>query len=72
MQENIKPQPGKPSAVVSRAKTWMLYGATGYTGTLIAQRGLECGHRPVLAGRTGGRHGARRTTRPSAPGSDAG
>ena len=36
---------------MSRAKTWMLYGATGYTGTLIAQRGLECGHRPVLAGR---------------------
>jgi len=36
---------------VNRAKTWMLYGATGYTGTLIAQRGLECGHRPVLAGR---------------------
>ena len=30
----------------------MLYGATGYTGTLIAQRGLECGHRPVLAGRS--------------------
>jgi short subunit dehydrogenase-like uncharacterized protein len=36
---------------VSPAKTWMLYGAAGYTGTLIAQRGLECGHRPVLAGR---------------------
>ena len=30
----------------------MLYGATGYTGVLIAQRGLECGHRPVLAGRS--------------------
>jgi short subunit dehydrogenase-like uncharacterized protein len=30
----------------------MLYGATGHTGTLIAQRGLECGHRPVLAGRS--------------------
>ncbi len=30
----------------------MLYGATGYTGTLIVQRGLECGHRPVLAGRS--------------------
>ena len=37
---------------MSGAKTWMLYGATGYTGTLIAQRGLECGHRPVLAGRS--------------------
>ena len=30
----------------------MLYGATGHTGTLIAQRGLDCGHRPVLAGRS--------------------
>ncbi len=37
---------------MSRAKTWMLYGATGYTGTLIAQRGLKCGHSPVLAGRS--------------------
>ena len=36
---------------MSRPKTWMLYGATGYTGTLIAQRGVACGHRPVLAGR---------------------
>src|SRR5271163_2922418 len=30
----------------------MLYGATGYTGALIAQRGFECDHRPVLAGRS--------------------
>ena len=37
---------------MSRANIWMLYGATGYTGALIAQRGLECGHRPVLAGRS--------------------
>ena len=37
---------------MSGAKTWMLYGATGYTGVLIARRGLECGHRPVLAGRS--------------------
>jgi short subunit dehydrogenase-like uncharacterized protein len=36
---------------VSRAQTWMLYGATGYTGTLIAQRAVVCGHQPVLAGR---------------------
>jgi short subunit dehydrogenase-like uncharacterized protein len=32
-------------------KTWMLYGAAGYTGSLIATRAVECGHRPVLAGR---------------------
>ena len=30
----------------------MLYGAAGYTGTLIAQHAVECGHRPVLAGRS--------------------
>lgn len=30
---------------------WMLYGATGYTGQLVAERAVELGHRPVLAGR---------------------
>jgi saccharopine dehydrogenase (NAD+, L-lysine-forming) len=30
----------------------MLYGAGGYTGTLIAQHAHESGHRPLLAGRT--------------------
>jgi len=32
---------------------WMLYGASGYTGRLIAQHALARGHRPVLAGRNG-------------------
>lgn len=31
--------------------TWLLYGATGYTGRLIARRAVERGMRPVLAGR---------------------
>ncbi len=31
---------------------WMLYGATGYTGVLIAEEALRRGHRPVLAGRS--------------------
>jgi short subunit dehydrogenase-like uncharacterized protein len=31
--------------------TWLLYGATGYTGRLIARRALARGLRPVLAGR---------------------
>ena len=31
--------------------TWMIYGATGYTGRLIAERALDRGQRPVLAGR---------------------
>lgn len=31
--------------------TWLLYGATGYTGRLIARRAVAQGMRPVLAGR---------------------
>jgi saccharopine dehydrogenase (NAD+, L-lysine-forming) len=31
--------------------TWMLYGANGYTGQLLAKLALERGERPVLAGR---------------------
>lgn len=33
-------------------KTWLLYGAYGYTGRLIAQRAKVRGHNPVLAGRS--------------------
>ncbi|WP_225849449.1 trans-acting enoyl reductase family protein [Streptomyces sp. HPF1205] len=32
--------------------TWLLYGATGYTGRLIARRATARGERPVLAGRS--------------------
>src|SRR4051812_11394347 len=32
-------------------KRWLLYGATGRTGTLIAEEAVARGHRPVLAGR---------------------
>lgn len=31
---------------------WMLYGATGYTGVLLAEEAVKRGHRPVLAGRS--------------------
>src|SRR4051812_9223010 len=31
--------------------TWMLYGASGHTGALIARRARDRGHRPLLAGR---------------------
>jgi short subunit dehydrogenase-like uncharacterized protein len=37
---------------MSKSPTWMLYGAAGYTGALIAQHALDRGHRPVLAGRS--------------------
>lgn len=32
-------------------RRWMIYGATGYTGTLIAEESARRGLRPVLAGR---------------------
>ncbi|MBX3064178.1 MAG: saccharopine dehydrogenase NADP-binding domain-containing protein [Anaerolineae bacterium] len=31
---------------------WMIYGATGYTGRLIAEAAVERGHKPLLAGRS--------------------
>ena len=33
-------------------ETWLLYGATGRTGTLIAEQAVARGHRPVLSGRS--------------------
>ncbi|WP_262695777.1 saccharopine dehydrogenase family protein [Kordiimonas aquimaris] len=30
---------------------WMIYGATGYTGQLIAQKAKVMGHTPIIAGR---------------------
>ncbi|MDD3763761.1 MAG: saccharopine dehydrogenase NADP-binding domain-containing protein [Nevskiales bacterium] len=33
-------------------KTWMIYGANGYTGELIAREAVRRGLRPVLAGRS--------------------
>lgn len=33
-------------------KRWMIYGAYGYTGTLITEEAVRRGHRPVVAGRT--------------------
>ncbi len=37
---------------------WLLYGANGYTGELIARRARAQGERPVLAGRNAGAVGA--------------
>ena len=34
-------------------RSWMLYGANGYTGGLIAQHAVDRGHQPILAGRNG-------------------
>jgi len=38
---------------MSDGPSWMLYGATGYTGRLIATQAVARGHRPILAGRNG-------------------
>ena len=34
------------------ARSWMLYGAAGHTGALIARHAHQRGHRPLLAGRS--------------------
>ena len=31
---------------------WMIYGANGYTGRIIAEEAVRRGHRPILAGRS--------------------
>ncbi|MCE9668656.1 saccharopine dehydrogenase NADP-binding domain-containing protein [Myxococcus stipitatus] len=36
----------------SPAPRWLLYGASGYTGRLIAEEAVRRGHRPVLSGRS--------------------
>ncbi len=42
--------PVKPST--NTTPRWLLYGATGYTGVLIAEEAVRRGHKPVLAGRS--------------------
>lgn len=38
--------------VQARAMTWMVYGASGHTGKLVAELAAARGERPVLAGRS--------------------
>jgi short subunit dehydrogenase-like uncharacterized protein len=40
------------SSSVGKQADWMIYGAYGYTGELVAEEAVRCGHRPVLAGRS--------------------
>ena len=37
---------------MSSARSWMLYGAAGHTGALIAAHARTRGHQPLLAGRS--------------------
>jgi short subunit dehydrogenase-like uncharacterized protein len=36
---------------MNNSPNWLLYGANGYTGELIARHAVANGHRPILAGR---------------------
>jgi short subunit dehydrogenase-like uncharacterized protein len=38
-------------ATYSSSLTWMIYGANGYSGELLARAAVSRGHKPVLAGR---------------------
>jgi short subunit dehydrogenase-like uncharacterized protein len=38
---------------MTTARQWMIYGANGYTGELVAREAIRRGHRPVLAARDG-------------------
>jgi len=40
------------SRTVPDLRPWLLYGAYGYTGQLLAAEALSRGHRPILAGRS--------------------
>jgi short subunit dehydrogenase-like uncharacterized protein len=40
------------ASATNQPGSWMLYGAAGYTGALIARHARERDHRPVLAGRS--------------------
>src|ERR1022692_2695343 len=52
MPEHVTDDSDRASAT-SQPGSWMLYGAAGYTGTLIAQHARQRGHQPLLAGRNG-------------------
>jgi len=44
-----------PSPYARSAPHWLLYGANGYTGELIAREAVQRGMRPILAGRSADR-----------------
>ena len=41
-----------PSVTPNDKPHWLLYGANGYTGELIAREAVKRGHKPILAGRS--------------------
>jgi short subunit dehydrogenase-like uncharacterized protein len=51
MSDNITHASNR-ATTASQPGSWMIYGAAGYTGALIARHAREGGHRPMLAGRS--------------------
>lgn len=47
-----RPIPMSDNNLKSPAPKWMIYGANGYTGELIAREAVKRGFKPVLAGRS--------------------
>ena len=37
---------------INKEKSWMIYGATGYSGKLVTERAVKAGMHPILAGRS--------------------
>src|SRR3954451_12448817 len=37
--------------MIAQVQPWIIYGANGYTGELIAREAVRRGHRPILGGR---------------------
>ena len=48
---HLRQRAATTDAAMNGARSWMLYGAAGHTGTLIARHARQRGHRPLLAGR---------------------
>ncbi|MDG2580637.1 NAD(P)H-binding protein, partial [Vibrio parahaemolyticus] len=42
----------KDNTPASSPERWIIYGANGYTGELIAREAVKRGHHPILAGRS--------------------
>lgn len=42
----------KDNTLASSPDRWIIYGANGYTGELIAREAVKRGHHPILAGRS--------------------
>ena len=49
--DQLQPR-GRRLYTTHMASDWVIYGATGYTGTLLAEEAVRRGHRPLLCGRS--------------------